>query len=197
MELTDVVADIADALKIIDTTRVPFKAFQPGVGPYGEPQLVKLVAEQLNRLPRYGQGVRTRRTPDLLITGSWALEIKIARPFGDNGRAAENWSVNLLHPYDGNISLLGDCIKLQSHQCHEQKAVIAVGFEHNPPQIRLEPLLRSFEVIARDVLSIRLGDRTTAVRTNLVHPVHEQLTVVGWPILAATGPIRKDKHRHA
>src|SRR6058998_405930 len=33
-------------------------------------------------------------------------------PFGDNGKEAENWSVNLLHPYEGNVSTIGDCCKL-------------------------------------------------------------------------------------
>jgi hypothetical protein len=182
MDLERVVTDIADVLKIIDSSGVPFKAFRAGVGPYGEPQLVKLVAEQLNRLPHYPLGVKTMRTPDLLIVGSWALEIKIARPFGDNGRLAENWSVNLLHPYGGNTSLLGDCLKLGSHPCQEQKAVLVIGYEHDPPQVSLEPLTRSFEVIATQVLSIQLGDRVAAVRTDLIHPVHQRLVVIGWTV---------------
>ncbi len=132
MELEQVVTDIADSLKAIDSSGVPFKRFQAGVGPYGEPQLVKLVADYLGRSSLYSQGVKTMRTPDLLICGQWALEIKIARPFGDNGKTAEDWSVNLLHPYDGNTSLLGDCLKLQSYSCQERKAVIAIGYEPDP-----------------------------------------------------------------
>lgn len=54
MELEALVQDIADVLKGIDSSVVPFKSFRPGVGPYGEPPLVKLVAEGLNRLPLYG-----------------------------------------------------------------------------------------------------------------------------------------------
>jgi len=46
MNLMGLVEDIADALKAIDSSGLPFKSFQPGIGPYGEPQLVKLVAEQ-------------------------------------------------------------------------------------------------------------------------------------------------------
>jgi hypothetical protein len=182
MELEAVVTDIADALNLIDSSAVPFKSFQAGVGPYGEPQLVKKICEYLNGLPRYGGGVKTKRTPDLLISGYWALEIKIVRPFGDNGKMAENWSVNLLHPYEGNVSLLGDCLKLRSVSCQEQKAVLAIGYEHDPSQVSLEPLARSFEVIATDVLSICLGKRVSARRKNLVHSVHQQLTVMGWTI---------------
>ena len=182
MELERVVGDIADALKNIDSSKKRFKAFQAGVGPYGEPQLVKLVAEDLTRTPDYQGRVKTMRTPDLMIVGHWSLEVKIARPFGDNGKPAENWSVNLLHPYGGNTSLLGDCLKLGSYPCEEKKAVIAIGYEHDPPRVTLEPLIRSFEVIARDVLNVDLGDRITEIRSGLVHPVHQRLIVMGWPL---------------
>src|SRR5690242_21291732 len=99
MELEQVVNDVGDALTRIDQCGVPFKQFQPGVGPYGEPQLVAAVAKHLNTLSVYNRTVQTKRTPDLLIPSYWALEFKLARPFGDNGKEAENWSVNLLHPY--------------------------------------------------------------------------------------------------
>ncbi len=173
MDLARVVTDIADALKAIDSSRVSFKHFQAGVGPYGEPQLLKLVCQQLNSLPRYASGVKTMRTPDILISGSWVLEVKIVRPFGDNGKPAENWSVNLLHPYPGNTSLLGDCLKLRALSREEGKAVVAIGYEHDPPQVNLEPLVQSFELIARNVLSIPLGDRVSVRRANLIHPVHQ------------------------
>jgi hypothetical protein len=139
------------------------------------------MAEHLSRSPRYPLGVKTMRTPDLLIAGHWALEINV-RPFGDNGKLAENWSVNLLHPYQGNTSLLGDCLKLLSHPCQEQKAVLAIGYEHDPPQVILEPLFRSFEVIAKEVLSIRLGERVSERRDDLIHPVHQRLVVTGWTV---------------
>jgi hypothetical protein len=182
MDLQTVIDDIADVLKGIDSSRVPFKQFQPGIGPYGEPQLVKLISEGLNRLPRYGSQARTRRTPDLLIENQWALEIKIARPLGDNGKPAENWSVNLLHPYRGNTSLLGDCLKLRDLNCSEQKAVIAIGYEHDPPQVPLEALWKAFEVVADTVLNIKLGARVMTTRDGLIHPVHRRLLVVAWEV---------------
>jgi hypothetical protein len=182
MDLQTVVQDIADVLKGIDSSREPFKNFQPGVGPYGEPQLVKLVAERLNDISRYGGCAKTMRSPDLLIAGHWALEIKIARPFGDNGKSAENWSQNLLHPYSGNTSLLGDCLKLQAMARSEQKAVVAIGYEHVPAEISLEPLWKAFEVVAAAVLNIQLGARAEAIRDGLIHPVHQRLVVVGWEV---------------
>ena len=138
--------------------------------------MLALVAQHLNAAGRYA-GVRTKRTPDLLIPGYWALECKIARPFGDNGKPAENWSVNLLHPYAHNASLIGDCMKLRSLTCTERKAAIVIGYEHTPPQISLRPLLNAFELVTRQVLGVPLGARVQAERTGLVHPVHQQLMV--------------------
>lgn len=182
LELRQLVEDVADAVVLIDRSRVPFKHFQPGVGPYGEPQLVRAVAERLNDIPHYAEKVRTKRCPDLLVQGSWAVEVKLARPFGDNGREAENWSVNLLHPYMGNVSALGDCLKLREMPNAEKKAVLVIGYEHTPPRIPLAPLIAGFELLARDVCAIALGSRIEARRTGLVHPVHQQAVIAAWEV---------------
>ncbi len=183
MILEETIADIADGLAHIDATAAPFRTFQLGVGPYGEPQLVKLLAGYLNGLPKYRGGVRTKRTPDLLIPSQWAMEFKIARPFGDNGREAENWSVNLLHPYKGNVSTIGDCYKLVDLQCAERKAVVVIGYEHLPPNIDLTPLIESFEAVAKHVASINLSARAECRRDRLVHPVHQSVRVFAWEVL--------------
>lgn len=161
----------------------PFRNFQAGVGPYGEPQLVKLVAAELNAMPTYRNSVRTKRTPDLLIPNEWAIEIKITRPYGDNGNEAENWSVNLLHPYRGNTSTIGDCFKLIEYTGPERKAVLVIGYEHAPPKIDLPPLIESFEAIAGSVARIPLSKRIEIRRSGLVHPVHQSLRLVGWEVI--------------
>jgi len=63
MELVEVVNDVIDSLAAIDASRVPFKSFQPGVGPYGEPQLLKLIAANLNRFPKYNNHVFHKTEP--------------------------------------------------------------------------------------------------------------------------------------
>ncbi len=182
MELEEAINDIADALVSIDASEPPFKGFQRGVGPYGEPQLVKLIAARLNRLPKYHGGAGTRRSPDFLIPGEWAIEFKLARPFGDNGKEAENWSVNLLHPYPGNVSAIGDCYKLCMYSGVERRAVAVIGYEHDPPKIDLTPLIRSFEEIAKHVAMAKLSDRVEVRRDKLVHPVHQVLRLFAWEI---------------
>ena len=175
INLKKLTREIADALVTIDQSRVPFRQFKPGVGPYGEPQLLKEIARILDSREGMKGLVKTRRTPDLLIKDSWALEFKIARPFRDNGVQAENWSVNLLHPYEGNVSSIGDCIKLLKLSLPERKAVVVIGYEHDPPKIPLVPLIDSFEIIAKQVMKIQLGTREEENRMRLFHPVHQQL----------------------
>jgi hypothetical protein len=183
MELERIVDNIVAALVAVDRSGIAFKHFQPGVGPYGEPQLLAAVAKHLNTLPAYGGTARTKRAPDLLLPREWALEVKLARPFGDNGYEAENWSVNLLHPYEGNVSLIGDCLKLHKLGGPERKGAVVVGYEHSPPRIRLAPLLEAFELIADRVVGIRLGSRVHVTRSGLCHPVHQQLLVAAWEVL--------------
>src|SRR5574338_489740 len=104
MEYSVIVKTIADILKTFDSSKPVHKSFQPGIGPFGEPQVVSIIARELSAM---GLAAQTKRTPDLDIQHEWAIEFKIVRPFGDNGREAENWTVNLLHPYPGNVSLVG------------------------------------------------------------------------------------------
>jgi hypothetical protein len=185
IELADLVRDIAGGCRAIDARGAPFKGFQAGVGPYGEPQLVKLIAQHLNELPRFRGKAASKRIPDLLVRGHWALEFKIARPFGDNGREAENWSVNLLHPYPGNVSVVGDCLKLREWPGSERRAAIVVGFEHLLPAISLDPLLQAFEAVARDLLPFRLSRRVEERIDDLRHPVHQVARIVAWEVPAA------------
>jgi len=185
--LKEVIADIADILVKIDASRKPYKEYNPGVGPYSESLLVEEIMNNMNN-GKYRNQVSVQRTPDLLIKGKWAIEFKLVRPFGDNGKEAENWSVNLLHPYKGNHSSLGDCLKLISLNTDEKKAVVAICYEHTPPIIPVAPLLDSFELIADKVMGISLSERIIETRKNLIHPVHQQLSVVGWEVFGSKNP---------
>jgi|ERR1044071_323299 hypothetical protein len=185
LPLQQLVDDFGNALLAIDASGIPHKSFKPGVGPYGEPQLAKGIIDYLRKIPAY-HAAQTKRTPDIHIPNEWALELKIARPFGDNDKEAENWSVNLLHPYEGNVSVIGDCLKLARFTGPERRAVIVIGYEHTPPKISLAPLFDAFEVICEKVMKIRLGPRTQIIKTDLCHPVHQQFIVAAWEVLVAS-----------
>jgi hypothetical protein len=104
-------------------------------------------------------------------------------PFGNNGLPAEHWSENLLHPYPGNTSSLGDCVKLLSLGLVERKAVMIIGYEHTPPRVTLDAAVLGFEVLAREVVKLRLSRRVEELRAGLVHPVHQQLRVFAYEVL--------------
>jgi hypothetical protein len=125
MDYCEIVKTIADILKEFDAEMPIHKAFRPGIGPFGEPQIVRVIAQ---RLSAKGIAAQTKRTPDLDIHHQWAIEFKIVRPFGDNDKEAENWSVNMLHPYSGNVSLVGDAIKLSTLDTYPHKGLFVIGF---------------------------------------------------------------------
>ena len=184
ISLDRMIQDFADGLVAVDSARRVHKEFQPGIGPWGEANAIKAALEEMQRrhAALYSEA-RVKRTPDLLIPGEWALEFKILRPYGDNDKLAEHWSENVLHPYEGNTSALGDCSKLLKHEFAERRGIIIFGYEHTPVRTSLEPAVRGFELLAREVMRVQLGPRTKVVRTGLVHPVHQQLAVFGYEVL--------------
>lgn len=60
---------------------------------------------------------------------------------------------------------------------------MVLGYEHSPPVIPLEPAIRGFELVAREVVGIVLGPRLMQTAESLVHPYHQQLTVYAWEVL--------------
>ncbi len=181
--MKQLVNHIAEGLKWIDNSGIPFRNYQPGVGPYGEPQLVRKVFEYLRKnYPERYKSAKTKRVPDVMIPNQWALEFKIVRPFGDNGQEAEHWSQNLIHPYEGNVSSIGDAIKLLKSDFDERKGIIVVAYEHNPPIIHVEILVECFEYITRKIVNLPLGERHAVKIKNLIHPIHQLCTVYGWEL---------------
>ncbi len=91
--------------------------------------------------------------------------------------------MNLLHPYPGNVSSIGDCYKLLNLTGVERRAVVVIGYEHMPAKIDLKPLIESFEAIARHVARIPLGPRIEMSHEGLCHPVHQTVRIYSWEIL--------------
>jgi hypothetical protein len=181
MELGSFIFDIANVLKDFDSEKPIHKHFSLGIGPFGEPQLVKEISNRLNQL-KNSYKTKTKRTPDLDVNGEWAIEVKIVRPFGDNGHLAENWSVNMLHPYEGNASVIGDVLKLKTLEGYSKRAVIVIAYEHAIPKINLDTLISSFELIMAQVIHVKLKERIEEKRENLVHPVHQTVRCISWEL---------------
>lgn len=197
LSLDQVVNDFADAFVAVDGARPQgtskTRTYRPGIGPLTEADAVGRALRQLQgELQRYDyrdaspkQYPHSRQQCDLVVPGEWAIEFKLLRPFGDNGKEAEHWSENVLHPYAGNVSSIGDCIKLIGSGFSERKAIIVFGYEHSPPQIDITVAIESFEVVAKQVVvGVGLSERRSTSFGPLIHPVHQQGRVFGWEVLA-------------
>jgi hypothetical protein len=195
LSLGQVVNDFAEAFKAVDATRPQgasrARVYRPGIGPLTEADAVNKALRYLQEELQHSiyqdasprQYPNSRQQCDLVIPGEWAIEFKLLRPFGDNGKEAEHWSENVLHPYPGNVSSIGDCIKLMDSGFSERKAIIVFGYEHSPPQIDITTATDSFEVIAKLVVGIDLGERKSAKFGPLIHPVHQQGRLFGWEVI--------------
>ncbi len=195
LSVGDFVNDFAVALKAVDKTGPQgasrTRTYRPGVGPLTEDDAINraLLFLKTEIRPAIYSSASSRPYPnsrqkcDLVIPNEWAIEFKLIRPFGDNGIEAEHWSENILHPYAGNTSSIGDCIKLSQSGFPERKAIVVFGYEHFPPQIELETAVRSFEVVAEQVIGIQLSECHFAQFGPLIHPVHQQGKIFGWEIL--------------
>src|SRR4030088_910973 len=120
------------------------------------------------------------RNATLCYRGKWAIECKLIRPFRDNGSEDEFWSGNILHPYSGNSSSIGDAMKLVGSGFTEKKGLLVFGYEHNPSRLDLEVAIKCFELICHEILKIELGNRCFAVFSDLIHPYHQRGTIFAW-----------------
>jgi hypothetical protein len=201
VELDRFVSDFAIALATADAARPCATnarskvAFQPGIGPHTEAQTVKLVGGVLeHRWPalyaqRLAYGVAYPGAPrqkcDLCVglapAWEWAVEIKMLRILGDNGKANDNILMHLLSPYPAHRSALTDCEKLVASQLGARKAILIYGYDADAWP--LEPAIGAFEVLAR--ARVPLGKRLSAEFQGLVHPVHSSGSVFAWELQRA------------
>ena len=197
MTLVQFVEDFSIALKEIDQSGIAHKQFKSGIGPFGESDAVKAALAVLRKKDplKYEKAI-TKRQPDFLIPNLWQIEFKIIRPFGDNGREAENWSQNALHPYPGNTSSIGDCLKLINSNGPESKAIVIFGYEHDPVRIPLDPCINGFEILANQIMGIILSQRIEQKVTKLIHPVHQVLRIFGWEVKGKNGGIYENKNNN-
>jgi hypothetical protein len=166
VDLATLVADFACGIALADRRRPQARKsrtgaiFQPGIGPHSEAETVRLVMAELRTLSpdRYGAytlGVPYPEAPrqqcDLCLgTGpewAWAIEVKMLRFLGDNGKLNDNILMHILSPYAEHRSALTDCDKLRSSGPHGRRAILIYGFDYD--DWPLDPPIQAFEILAR------------------------------------------------
>lgn len=166
------------------------RAYQPGIGPHTESQTIRLVANELIALDQayaahalnvpYPGASRQRCDWCLGSARSWdwAIEVKMLRMFGDNGKLNDNMLMHVLSPYPAHRSALTDCQKLVCSGLLGRKAIMVFGYDYdNWP---MDPAIEAFETLASQ--RVALGDTHAAAYDHLVHPVHQRGRVFAWEV---------------
>jgi hypothetical protein len=194
--LQAIVTSFAGAMKSLDhdapvwTSDRTGKAYQPGIGPHPETETVKLVAGRLasEQPSTYGTYELGRPYPsaprqkcDWTFGSplSWAVEVKMLRLMGDNGKPNDNMLMHILSPYPAHRSALTDVDKLAASgfDCH--LAILIYGYDY--PQWPMGPTIEAFEALAGRGPTY-LSQRCSSSFGDLVHPVHKSGQVVAWEI---------------
>lgn len=201
IELNKIVADFAKGVKQADSRR-PIainvrskEAFKPGIGPHSESKTVELVAKELELLDSQTYGCKigvgipypkiARQKCDMCVGNSpnweWAIEIKMLRILGDNGKLNDNILMHILSPYPAHRSALTDCKKLIESGFLSRKAILIYGYEAEDWPI--DTAIDAFEKLAES--DVVLSERAYSDFDNLIHPVHKEGKVYAWEIKAS------------
>jgi hypothetical protein len=118
MELDKFVSDFASGLKSADSRRPQAinvrskKPFQPGIGPHTESETVALAISEMRSIDPLGYDRRLhtgvpypdnpRQKCDVCVglkrPWQWAIEVKMLRMLGDNGKVNDNILMHILSP---------------------------------------------------------------------------------------------------
>lgn len=199
MELGELVEDFATAIESVDARRpqavnqrskVPY---QPGIGPHTEAGTVALVMGELattnpHMYASHALGVpypgASRQKCDLCLGTSpswqWAIEVKMIRMLGDNGKANDNLPTHMLSPYPSHRSALTDCVKLVESGLGDREAILMYGYDSD--EFPVMDLIDAFTTLARE--RVHLGPMAHANFGGLIHPVHQRGVVVAWELFA-------------
>jgi hypothetical protein len=195
--LGEIVGDFARGLERVDSTKPVARSlrsgaeYHPGIGAHSEQETLRLVLAHLGSKfqDKYGtlqidtSYLDSREKCDLVIgepeAPFWALEVKMIRLMGNNGKPNDNLVMHVLSPYAEHRSAVTDAEKLARSKFNCPKAILMFGYEYeNWP---LEPLVRAFEVLTR--VRVHLQSRHEVSFSDLVHPIHRRGRVFGWEVV--------------
>jgi hypothetical protein len=106
-ELFAIGVALADAQRPIATNARSGASYQPGIGPHTESQTTRLALDAVagSRGVQYASEVPYPTSPrtkcDVCVSepDAWAVEIKMLRMMGDNGKPNDNMLMHILSPY--------------------------------------------------------------------------------------------------
>jgi hypothetical protein len=181
----------AEGMMLADARSPTWGSYRPGLGPHPENETVKLIMAELalmnpTTFGAFQTGVSypnaLRQRCDLLISPSdgrsWAIEVKMLRFMGDNGKPNDNMLMHILSPYAKHRSALTDCQKLVDSGFEQAHAILIYGYDYD--DWPMEPAVEAFEQLAR--YRVGLGPRHSSRFGGHIHPVHQRGQVFVWDL---------------
>ena len=178
----------ADFLNPIPPASRTGTIYQPGIGAHSEDGMVELALlaaapclSEVKVTTRVSYPASKRVKCDVYLSGSpdWAIEVKLLRRLGDNGKPNDNILMHILSPYAQDRSAVTDCAKLAHSGFASRQAIMIIGFEY--PDWPLAPAIKAFERVASDIVNLR--PCVPSPFSGLVHPVQKEGAVFAWEIL--------------
>jgi hypothetical protein len=192
MPLRNILENLAQGLLEFDLAEPIYRNYNPGVGPHPEVEQIRSAINRVNNPgnPLYGAITEapypnTNAQCDLLIPEEYAIEFKLLRPLGDNGREnSTQWFSDVVCPLSGNRSAIGDCLKLINSGFAVRKAVVLIAYypATDEERFKINKTIDCFELIAREICDINLGNRIHVEFAPLVHTFHQVGELIGWEI---------------
>jgi Phage integrase family len=95
-------------------------------------------------------GTSRNQRLDLYLPNQWAIEVKMLRPYRDNGEPEPAWTKDILSPFARDNSAVTDIFKLLHSGFSEKKGVVIYGLAKvADPDIQLDVAIAAFEAVAR------------------------------------------------
>lgn len=163
------------------------RIYQPGIGPHTESATITLALENgLHPLLKCARREVPypsvpRNACDVVVEDGaeiWAIEVKMLRLMGDNGKPNDNMLMHILSPYPQHRSALTDCSKLLESGFDGKKAVVIFGYDY--ADFPMAQAIEAFELLASR--SVTLASSYHSRVDDLIHPVHRQGAVYGWEV---------------
>ena len=117
--------------------------YSPGIGSFQEKKLIKLVTDEMKILDKNFNDIElevkysnSRKKCDIAYgtKNKMYIEAKAMRRLRNNGSPEEFIMVDILSPYEGDGSVLGDIKKLLDSEFNGQKAIIIYGYTLREPE---------------------------------------------------------------
>jgi hypothetical protein len=184
--------ELADAKQPVALNRRTGAPYHPGIGPHSESDTTRLALGAITGMAPFKYSlekyypVPRREKCDLFLTApeKWAIEIKLLRLLGDNGKRNDNMLMHILSPYPIHHSALTDFDKLTRSGFDARHAIMVFGYDYE--DLQMDPAVEALEILARE--RVEILSHAVAQFDGLVHPVHRLGRVFAWEIAAQVPP---------